>query len=297
MMNIYVVHSGSDKDKVLETITQLENLEPHANILMLKNGGILWKIEARHLLNKAQMVLFIVGKNSHASKNIDWELKSAIRLNKLILFYKLEDGNKLNDCLFGLDRFSGKETLLAEKADTVDAIARRISKYENSEYLIFNNVIEKIDRTELLEQYKVFLETSESLIARRQTVNSFYVSANTALITITGGLIAVFRETSERAILFVLISIVGIVLSVSWIRILSAYGILNGSKMKVISMIERELPASLYDTEWKVMSDRLNSKKYISFTESEKKAPKAFIVLYALIIIAAVVMGINLLLY
>ena len=83
------------------------------------------------------------------------------------------------------------------------------------------------------------------------------------------------------------------ILSISWNGILSAYGILNGSKMKVISMLECELPAALYDTEWEVMSDKLNSRKYVSFTESEKRAPKAFIILYILIMIAALIMGIH----
>ena len=294
-MNIFIVHSGCDKDTVEKAISQLEKMEPRANILMLKNGGMFWKIEAGRLLKKSQMVLFVVGKTSYLSKNIDWELKQALRHNKLILHYKLDDSNRLNSCLYGIDRFSKKETILAECAKTVEDIADRIKKYENGEYKIFNNAIENIDRSELLEQYKVFLETSESLVERRQTVNSFYISANTALIAVMGGLISVLSGIPERIILFVLTSVVGIVLSASWNRILNAYGALNGSKMKVIRMIEQELPAALYDTEWNVMSDKLNSKKYVSFTDSEKKAPKAFIVFYIMLIVAAICMGVSLL--
>lgn len=290
-MNIYIVHSGCDKDAVMKVTSELEKREESANVLMLKNGGVLWKLEAIQLLKKSQMVLFIVGKDSHKSKNIDWELKKAIKYHKLVLYHKLDDKNKLNKCLVGKDPFSKREIILAENAATVEAIVDRLRRYENNQYAIFNNEIQKINRTELLEQYKVFLETSESLIARRQTVNSFYVSANTALITIMGALIAVLNGTNERIIMFILISLVGIILSLSWNRILNSYGILNGSKMRVISMIERELPAALYDTEWNVMSDKLNSRKYISFTDSEKKAPKAFIALYILLILIAVFMA------
>ena len=295
-MNVFIVHSGSDKKAVEKAIEQLEKMEPRANILMLKNGGVFWKIEAGQLIKKSQMVLFVVGENSHLSKNIDWELKRALRCNKLILYYKLSDDNRLNTCLYGIDRFSKKETILAESAETLNAVAERIKTYENGEYKIFNGEIESIDRAELLEQYKIFLETSESLVERRQTVNSFYISANTALIAVMGGLITVLSGTEERIILFIMTSVVGMVLSASWSRILSAYGTLNGSKMKVIRMIEHELPAALYDTEWHVMSDRLNSQKYVSFTESEKRAPKAFIVFYSLLIMAAIALGISLLL-
>lgn len=87
-MNIFVVHSGCDSERVKEAVKQLEELESRVNILVLKNGGVFWKIEAEHLLKKAQMVLFVVGENSHKSKNIDWELKKAVKFNKLILYYK-----------------------------------------------------------------------------------------------------------------------------------------------------------------------------------------------------------------
>ena len=80
-----------------------------------------------------------------------------------------------------------------------------------------------------------------------------------------------------------LFAAVGVVLSLSWIRLLASYGNLNSSKMRIISSIERQLPASLYDAEWAAMSDRLNKKRYVSFTESEKNIPRLFIVLYAVI--------------
>lgn len=294
-MNIFVVHSGSDKESVAKIVEKLEKADQRLNILMLKNGGTFWKREAGRLLKKSQMVLFVAGKKSHESKNIDWELKRALKLNKLIMIYYLEKGNEINNCLNGKDRFSQKEKLLAEEANCLEDILKRVRKYEDSEYKLFNGEVEKIDRSELLEQYKIFLETSESLVNRRQTVNSFYVSANTVLVTVVGGLIAVLDSVSERAVLLLMTGAVGIVLSVSWIGILNTYGTLNASKMKVISIIERHLPAALYDTEWDVMSDKLNSKKYISFTDSEKKAPKAFMVLYIILIAAAAAMGISLL--
>ena len=59
-------------------------------------------------------------------------------------------------------------------------------------------------------------------------------------------------------------------------------------ELKVISIIERRLPVSLFDSEWKVMGDKLNSKRYVSFTDSEKRLPKLFIALYILLIIVCI---------
>ena len=58
--------------------------------------------------------------------------------------------------------------------------------------------------------------------------------------------------------------------------------------MKIISNIETRLPLSLFDAEWAVLSDQLNKKRYVSFTESEQLIPWLFGSLYFLIFAALV---------
>ena len=72
-------------------------------------------------------------------------------------------------------------------------------------------------------------------------------------------------------------------------NILDAYGTLNAAKMKVLNLLEEQLPIALYDTEWRIMSDKLNNKKYVSFTDSEKRIPKLFMAIYFLIMAGMVV--------
>ena len=55
--------------------------------------------------------------------------------------------------------------------------------------------------------------------------------------------------------------------------------------MKIISSIEKQLPLSLFDAEWAALSDKLNKKKYLSFTESEQVIPRLFGVLYFLVMV------------
>ena len=55
-------------------------------------------------------------------------------------------------------------------------------------------------------------------------------------------------------------------------------------RQEVALLLEEQLPVALYDAEWQVMSDKLNNKKYVSFTDSEKRIPKLFVILYALIL-------------
>ena len=88
-----------------------------------------------------------------------------------------------------------------------------------------------------------------------------------------------------RSLIGIIFSVVGVVLSIAWIKMLIAYGNLNGSKMKIISSIEKQLPASLYDAEWAALSDKLNKKRYVSFTDNEKQVPIIFIMIYSAIFI------------
>lgn len=119
-----------------------------------------------------------------------------------------------------------------------------IMRYDSGDYGLFNGSPSELNQDIILEQYKLFLQTSEDLVSRRQNVNSFYISISSASVAVMGG----------------------------------GYGNLNSSKMKIISNIEKQLPLSLFDTEWAALSDELNRKKYVSFTESEQMIPRLFCV-------------------
>ena len=129
----------------------------------------------------------------------------------------------------------------------------------------------------------MFQKTSEDLVARRQNVNSFYLTVNSALTALVGIVLGVVGG-STKLIVVAFMCVAGMILDVSWINILGAYGTLNAAKLKVIRILEEQLPVTLYDAEWMIMSDKLNNKKYVSFTDSEKRIPKLFMALYVLIL-------------
>lgn len=281
-MNLFVIHSGADADVVAKKLSELKRNTFSLNPLMLENGGPLWKLDAAGKIKKAQMVVFFVGENSHKSPYIAWELKRAQKYDKPICTVLLKEGNARHDALKYRDGFSG-ELKYYDKLRTLEEVQELINSYENGDYHIFNQPLESIDKTLLLEQYKTFLQTSEDLVSRRQSVNNFYISINSAIVAIFSALCALDFTSDLRMLAGMIFSLVGIVLSVAWIRMLVAYGNLNASKMKIISGIEKQLPASLYDAEWAALSDKLNKKRYVSFTDNEKQIPLIFIVIYSVI--------------
>lgn len=258
-MNIFVIHSGGDIDMVNESIAGLKRKTFQLNALVLKNGNAFWKLEAAAKIKKSQMVVFFIGENSHKSPYIGWEIRTAIKHNKPIYTILLGEGNKSHPALELYDSFSGQKRNYDMRM-TFDELSEMINNYVSGDYKMFNEDPEKSDKKILLEQYKIFLNTSEDLVARRQNVNNFYISINSALVTLFSVLFTLNMEEKYRLLAALLFVVVGIVLSVSWIKTLVAYGNLNSSKMKIISSMEKNLPVSLYDAEWAALSDRLNKK-------------------------------------
>ena len=101
----------------------------------------------------------------------------------------------------------------------------------------------------LLEQYKIYINSSEKISDRRQKSNEFFLGLNSALVAALG-FIATKTNGLEIANLLILSSIAGITLCYLWYRTIYSYKCLNSGKFKVIHTIEKRLPLSLYDTEW-----------------------------------------------
>lgn len=238
------------------------------------------------------MVIFFIGENSHKSPYIGWEINTAIKYDKPIYTIKLNEKFKSHEALKIADDFSNESKSYDRPID-FDQLITLIERHNSGDYKVFNQNVENIDKSILLEQYKLFLQTSEDLVSRRQNVNSFYISINSALVAVFGALLALDISSFYKCVISIVLAIVGIILSVSWVKILISYGDLNSSKMKIISHIEKQLPASLYDAEWAALSDKLNKRKYVSFTNSEKRVPYLFTIVYICICVSSIALTLH----
>lgn len=272
-MNIFIVHSGADVKRVNETKGEIARKCKKANILLLKYR-LLWKREVRKLMKSAQIVLYIVGADGHKSKNIDWEIKEAKKQGKALVVLKTDENDILNEALYEKDPFTKEPVFVATEIKSVDELVAIVDRYESGEYV--NLINDDCDQANLFEQYKLFSDTSEALVTRRQNVNSFYITANTALITIAATAFSLNNNLLSQLIITMALSVPGILLNRSWLKILESYALINSSKMKILGMLEKKLSASLFDAEWQVMSSQYNKQRYTSFSDGEKHIPKIF---------------------
>lgn len=299
-MNIFIVHSGTDwemvtrkKEEINEKNKQKDGkLKTKVLLLEYDKTRKRWKPAVKKMIKSAQIVLYVVGKDSHTRKNIDWEICQAKKQNKAIIVWNEQDF-PLNETLFEKDPFTGMDVLVGEKIKTIDELVKKIEDYETGEYMhLFNG--EEIEPEKLFEQYKMFSDTSESLVSRRQNVNSFYITANTALITIAATAFSLNSNLISQLIITVALSVPGILLNISWLKVLESYSLINSSKMKILGMLEKKLSASLFDAEWEAMSSKYNKKKYVSFSERERQLPIIFNCMFiAVDVICAVILALN----
>ena len=133
----------------------------------------------------------------------------------------------------------------------------------------------------LMEQYRLFVDTSERLVARRQVVNTFFLSANTLALSAVG-LVAKDVDTAQLVpATVVAICMAAIMLCVAWQRLVRSYAQLNRGKFAVIDCLESRLPAALFRAEWVALGKGQDPKRYTPFTRTEVIVPIIFIIIYA----------------
>jgi len=137
----------------------------------------------------------------------------------------------------------------------------------------------------LLEQYKLFVESADRISQRRQSANSFFLTLNTALLAVVGGILSRGSQSLEIW-WFLPVAAVGLTLCYVWYRLVLSYKGLNAGKFEVIHAIEKKLPIALFDAEWHQIGKGKDPKKYKPFSEIETWVPWIFSALYGLLIVA-----------
>jgi hypothetical protein len=128
----------------------------------------------------------------------------------------------------------------------------------------------------LLEQYKLYVEMADRVSSRRLTANSYFLSINSAILAFVG-----YIATKEDTSYLWLVAVAGIVLSLLWFLIITSYRDLNTAKFRIIHLIEKRLPLSLYDAEWSAMGRGVRPELYRPVSHIERAVPWVFVALHS----------------
>ena len=221
-----------------------------------------WEDQAIDAMANAEAVIIYDRKACEQSENAIWEIEKAQEVKLPIV------------------DISPKDT-------TTNVCSKLKPLYDLEEE--FSACFKNKDSGNALELYKLMIESSESLIQRRQRTNAFFITAIGSLLAIAGLMVKTGALYSGTIWLLYGFSVVGLLLCNSWRNLIDNYGKLNKAKFDVILRLEQDLDARIYEAEWVSLGKGLRPKKYKSFTSTEKNVPLYFGLLIIVLTIIAVV--------
>ncbi|MGY2898205.1 hypothetical protein ACVKXF_000828 [Curtobacterium sp. PvP017] len=133
-----------------------------------------------------------------------------------------------------------------------------------------------------IELYKVMVASSEALVARRQGVNTFFLTLNGVVLTALGLIVGKGLVSYLEVFGLIGLSVTGGILALAWRGLLVSFSQLNTGKFAVINQIEAFLPAAIYAGEWVALGEGKRPDLYKSSTSRELWTPKTFFVVYCL---------------
>ena len=135
----------------------------------------------------------------------------------------------------------------------------------------------------VLEIYKLAVEMADRVSERRQSANSFYLSINTAFLS----MFYIFKPDELDTLSALVVAVCGVSLCVLWLRNISSYKDLNSGKFAIICLLEERLGCAPYTAEWSHLKRGLVNSKYRPFTQTERAVPVVFLLVFVFIFLRA----------
>lgn len=261
LMSVFVVHRFKDRKRAHTKLKELAkknsiDLQP---IFLDSTGGEQWKEDAAEAIQVSEAVIVFDRKSCEESDNAKWEIKKAEEAGKEIIDIDVNGSNENS----------------AKKLKSVYDLKEEFESCFSS------------NKDDYIELYKLMIDSSESLIQRRQKTNAFFITVIGSLLAIAGLLIKTGAINSGSFGVLYGFSVVGLLLCNSWRNLIDNYGKLNKAKFDVILRLEKEFGAQIYSAEWIALGKGMRPKKYKSFTSTEKNVPLYFgLLIVALTLIA-----------
>lgn len=140
-------------------------------------------------------------------------------------------------------------------------------------------------KSDLIEQYKLFVEMADRVSSRRADTNRFYVTLLSGLLAAAAFILKEGFFTRNQNIILLVVAVFGLIICFFWALNLLSYRQLNSGKYQVIHEMEQQLPFNCYDREWELLGRGKNIKKYLPLTRIEIYIPIGIAVLYFLLLI------------
>jgi hypothetical protein len=134
--------------------------------------------------------------------------------------------------------------------------------------------------SQLLEQYKLYVELTDRVSQRRLTINTLFLSVKTLIVGFIG---LMYPKNPLDIFGAVILLLIGTSLCLLWRLMIGSYSQLNKLRFSIIAEMEKLLPARPFSGEWDLLKNQPSVYKYTRSSKLEKTVPLMLIGLYLII--------------
>lgn len=264
-MNIFLSHRIIDTKNVdifIKEFTEITNSK-HSFISEREHTDE-WKDNVKKKIEESDIVLFLVGKKSYESEPLKWEYETIKRLKKEIFIIQLTNN------IDTIPNYIQKNQIISSAKQLTD----KVKKMEDNR------------RNLLIEQYKIMVSSTEKVTEQRLKVNNLFFTVTTSLLSISILLGKSFGFTILALIGMIVLTILSILITYFWNKLIGSYGKLNTGKFELIAEIEDELKIDMFQREWDMLTKKI---KYKPNTKTETKIITLFRVFIWLLLASEII--------
>lgn len=251
-MKIFVCNRTIDSEATDRALGELLSIAGESiAILRETEHSENWKDRVEKQFKEVDFVVFFIGEETFQSDPMKWEYAKAKSLNKQIVGIRLPSAcdNSVMFCQ-GFPVFIKPDNCWSYLEKT----------YEE-------------DRQLLLEQYKIMVGSTEKVTDQRMRVNNLFFTVTSSILSVSLVVGKSFEFSVVGAIGMLALSVMALLVTFLWEKLVRSYGKLNTGKFTVIDQIEKQLRTNMFEHEWNILKDQVG---YESNTETEAKVVRRF---------------------
>jgi hypothetical protein len=167
---------------------------------------------------------------------------------------------------------------------------RKVYKIMKKNISVINPNVDLKDpeqKTQLFDQYKIFLDATKQTSAMRKDTNSFYITINSVVLS-TVGAVGQGLIFPDKSLIFILtLMVIGIGSVISWVSVLTMYTGMEYESYIIIKELESHFPSSVSTrfNQW-VAKDNTPDNEKAFIVKKERIIPYAFLIGYTIFLIS-----------
>jgi hypothetical protein len=235
-MKLFICNRSKDENFAQKAINELiETSENFISVQQETGQSDNWQVRVEKKMQECDFVMFLLGVDTFESEQIIWEYAKAKDLNKQIIGFKLENASE-ESILFcqGFQVFDKTEQCVKFLSKTFDE-----------------------DRKLKFEQYKIMVSSTEKVTENRMKVNNLFFTITSSIISVGFVLGKTFGFTIKAMLGMLTLTLLALIVSYFWEKLITSYALLNRGKFKVIDKIEKQLRTNMFEDEWKILTQEI----------------------------------------